>query len=277
MNRGRLVAAVVVAAGAAATVRALGRTVVASRDERWTRTNHAGNPVSLLEGPSVAAGLCAGVAAGSPNLRRAAATGIAGAGAGTFGLIDDLTEDTSTRTKGLRGHLGALAHGELTTGGLKVLGIGLTAAVSAALVPRSTTGVARVADLVLDTALIAGSANLVNLLDLRPGRALKASSVAAVLLAPASPAGAGAVVGTSFAAARADLAGVDMLGDCGANALGAVLGAELAATAARPVRCVVLAGVVGLTVASERVSFSAVIDAHPVLRRVDSWGRPGAN
>ena len=63
-----------------------------------------------------------------------------------------------------------------------------------------------------------------------------------------------------------------MLGDCGANALGA----GLAVSAARlplPVRLVVLAGVVGLNLASERVSFTAVIANNPVLNAVDQWGR----
>jgi hypothetical protein len=36
---------------------------------------------------------------------------------------------------------------------------------------------------------------------------------------------------------------------------------------------VAAAGVVGATLASERTSFSAVIDANPVLRRLDHLGR----
>ncbi|WP_083372358.1 hypothetical protein [Paraoerskovia marina] len=275
MRRRRAVAAAIVAAGVTATARELGQALAGPDAPRWTRTNHAGNPVSLLEGPAVAVGTGLGALAGAPSARHGSAVAIAGLGAGAFGLVDDLTEDPSTRAKGLRGHLGALARGELTTGGLKVLGIGATAALAAAVVPRRSVGVGRVLDLAVDTALVAGAANLVNLLDLRPGRALKASVVGAVLLAPSSPGSTGAVVGAGVAAAPADLAGRDMLGDCGANALGAVLGAELAATAPRPVRCAVLAGIVGLTLASERVSFSAVIADNPVLHRLDTWGRGG--
>src|SRR5690606_5998533 len=114
------------------------------------------------------------VGAGGP--RATAASTIAVAGAGAFGPVDDLAEDTATRTKGLRGHLGALAHGRLTTGGLKVLGIGASALAAAVLAPPAggpagrATG--RAADTLASAALIAGTANLFNLLDLRPGRAL---------------------------------------------------------------------------------------------------------
>ena len=100
--------------------------------ERWTRTNHRGEPISLLEGPAAAAGLLAGGLVGAPSARGAVALTLATASGAAFGLVDDLGEDTTSRRKGLRGHLGALARGELTTGGLKVLGIGGGALVAAA-------------------------------------------------------------------------------------------------------------------------------------------------
>jgi hypothetical protein len=64
-----------------------------------------------------------------------------------------------------------------------------------------------------------------------------------------------------------------MLGDCGANAVGALLGLRLAAVPGRPARARALAVVVGLTLASERVSFTRVIEATPVLRDLDRLGR----
>ncbi|MCA5893431.1 hypothetical protein LEP48_08710 [Isoptericola sp. NEAU-Y5] len=266
--------AAAVAAAVTAGVRRVLDTDPPGGAARWTRTNHRGEPVSMLEGPAVAAGLVAGaLAAGSG--RTASATALATAGAGAFGLVDDLAEDASTRTKGLRGHLGALAQGRLTTGGLKVLGIGTTSLVAAAVGTRRTGGaVGHVADVAVNGALVAGTANLLNLLDLRPGRALKA---AALLSAPAAcgatGATTGAVAGAGAVAATGDLAERDMLGDGGANALGALVGSQWAFGAPRPVRVAALAAVVGLTLASERVSFSAVIDATPWLRRVDRLGR----
>ncbi|WP_298460229.1 hypothetical protein [uncultured Cellulomonas sp.] len=248
--------------------------------ERWTRTNHRGRPVSLLEGPAVAAGLLAGGLVGGGSLRAAAAATVATAGGAAFGLVDDLTEDPADRAKGLRGHLGALAHGRLTTGGLKVLGIGATALVAAAVATPRGPGSSRrtwALDVLASGALVAGAANLANLLDLRPGRALKAAALCAGPLALAGGRGAGlagSVVGAAVAAMPDDLAGRDMLGDGGANAVGALLGTACVVDAPRPVRLTVLAGVLALTLASERVSFTEVIARHPVLRELDDWGRP---
>jgi len=246
---------------------------------RWTRTNHRGEPVSMLEGPAIAAGLLAGVAMGAPDTRGAAALLVATASGSAFGIVDDLAEDTTARRKGLRGHLGALARGEVTTGGLKVLGIGAGSLVAAALATRrkpGTSGVGHLVDVGTSGALIALSANLVNLLDLRPGRALKAAALVAVPLAAAPGAGAGAaagIVGAGYAALDQDLAETDMLGDGGANALGAALGTALVLSSPRPVRFAALAGVAALTVASERISFTKVIASTPVLRELDAWGR----
>jgi UDP-GlcNAc:undecaprenyl-phosphate GlcNAc-1-phosphate transferase len=63
-----------------------------------------------------------------------------------------------------------------------------------------------------------------------------------------------------------------MLGDAGANALGALLGLS-AARLPRPVRLGLLAGVTALNAASEVVSFTKVIQATPALRRLDQLGR----
>jgi hypothetical protein len=274
----------VLAAGAAAVAcRAVRTTLdhaVPATSTRWTRTNHRGEPISLLEGPAVAAGLLAGSLASGGRAGLAGAVAVAGAA--TFGLVDDLAEDAGAARKGLRGHLGALARGELTTGGLKVLGIGATGVAAAAVLdggPGATdrSWVGRGVDVLTSGALIAATANLVNLLDLRPGRALKAGGLAALpaLGHPAAAPLAAACVGSVGAALGADLAERDMLGDGGANALGALVGTAAAAAAPRPVRLLLLAGAVGLTLASERVSFTQVIDRTPILRAIDGWGRLG--
>jgi hypothetical protein len=64
-----------------------------------------------------------------------------------------------------------------------------------------------------------------------------------------------------------------MLGDAGANALGAMLGAAAARSLPRPARIGLLAGIIALTVASEKVSFTAFIERTPPLRRLDMLGR----
>ena len=274
---GRWLAAGAVAAAATVGARAALARRAPGGEQRWLRRNHRGEPISLLEGPAVAAGLVAGILAAGARSPQTVTTAqlVAVVGAGTFGVYDDLAEDPSSRSKGLRGHLRAALDGELTTGGLKVVGIGTSALVAAAIgADRTTRLPARVLVIGIDGALIAASANLVNLLDLRPGRALKASTLAASAM---TVTGLGAhvapVLGASFAAAPTDLAEADMLGDGGANALGASLGTALALSAPLPVRVGALAAVVALTVASEKVSFSQVIADTPWLAAVDALGR----
>jgi hypothetical protein len=64
-----------------------------------------------------------------------------------------------------------------------------------------------------------------------------------------------------------------MIGDAGANAVGALLGLRFAAVPGRARRVALLAGIVGLTLASEKVSFTEVIEATPGLRELDRLGR----
>lgn len=274
-RRGTSLLAAAVAAGVTAGARRALGTRPPGGEARWTRTNHRGEPISLLEGPAVAAGLVTGTLVAGGDARTRGAVALATASAGAFGLVDDLAEDTSTRTKGLRGHLGALAEGRVTTGALKILGISGVSLVAAAIGTRRTGGAfGHLVDVGVNGALMAGTANLLNLLDLRPGRALKAAgAVSLPYLGTSAAPTTGAVLGAAAAAAPGDLGERDMLGDCGANALGAALGSQVAFAAPRSVRWLALAGVVGLTLASEKVSFSKVIEGNDVLRRVDAWGR----
>ncbi len=239
----------------------------------WARTNHRGEPVTLLEGPAVAAAAVAAAALG-PGLppRSRAALAIAGAGAAAFGCYDDLGGSGARR--GFRGHLGALAHGELTSGAVKIAGIGASGAAAAAVLGGPA------ADIAVNAGLVAGGANLLNLFDLRPGRAIKVTLAAAGLLAagpraagPAARCAAAAPAGAAIALLPDDLGERAMLGDAGANALGAMLGAAAAATLPRPARVAVLAAIIGLTAASEVVSFTKVIERTPPLRRLDMLGR----
>ena len=64
-----------------------------------------------------------------------------------------------------------------------------------------------------------------------------------------------------------------MLGDAGANPVGAALGLGLALTLDRPGRIVAIAALVVLTAASEVWSFSSVIERTPGLRVLDAAGR----
>ncbi|SIO85973.1 hypothetical protein [Nocardiopsis sp. JB363] len=247
--------------------RSVYRWLTRRRDRGWERVNFRGRTVTLKEGAALTSGMCAAMALiPGANPRARAASALAVTGAAAFGAYDDLSGSADVR--GLRGHLGALARGRVTTGVVKMAGIGATGLAAASLSRRGPV------DTLVDGALIAAGANLVNLFDLRPGRAVKFSLLVAApaLATPAAPL-VGPVVGASIALLPDELAERCMLGDAGANALGAALGVAAVARAPRPVRLTLLGGVVALTLAGEVAGFSRVIDRTPVLRRLDRWGR----
>jgi UDP-N-acetylmuramyl pentapeptide phosphotransferase/UDP-N-acetylglucosamine-1-phosphate transferase len=192
-----------------------------------------------------------------------------------LGLVDDLAADR--QSKGLAGHLKALMRGTVTTGTIKAVG-GLALALAVAWWIEGSA-----LETLLDALLIALAANLVNLLDLRPGRAVKSFlilwlPVVATLLAKnhfLAP----ALAAAGFAAVAwlpADLGERGMLGDSGANMLGAILGAAVAWAFDMPLKLAVLAVLALTTLSSERWSFTKVIERVGPLRWFDELGRvPG--
>ena len=297
-----------VAAGAALGAYTALRRYPPAGEQTWARTNHRGEPVTLLEGPAVTVGAVAAqlvtAAVAAPRGPRPVAArdypervrpsayppAIAGLGGVAFGVLDDLRG--SGKRRGLRGHLGALAHGEVTTGTVKLAGLAATG-LGAALLEGGAA-----ADVAVNAGLIAGGANLLNLFDLRPGRAIKVAALAAGLIAGGSALAGGAAspgldnhgaarargrlaglravaapAGAALALLPEDLGERAMLGDAGANALGAMLGAAAAQALPRSARLGLLTAIVALTVASEKVSFTRVIEATPPLRWLDMLGR----
>ncbi len=305
-------AAGLAAAGAARVAYAALKGHPPGGEKTWARTNHRGEPVTLLEGPAVALGAIAvqilhTERSGASHIAYALVPASAGLGALCFGIVDDLAG--SGKRRGLRGHLSALAHGEVTTGAVKLVGIGATG-IATALLARGTvlargTGQARGTtpgapawggsspphsplaplaplDIAIDSGLIAGGANLLNLFDLRPGRAIKVATASAALIAGGSAVTGGgadgmtavaAPLGAALALLPEDLGERAMLGDAGANAVGAMLGAAAAVSLPRPARIGLLAGIVALTAASEKVSFTKIIERTPPLRWLDMIGR----
>ena len=161
-----------------------------------------------------------------------------------LGLADDLW---GGEERGFRGHLGR----RRTTGVLKLLGIPLVGL----LATRRVSG-----------ALLVGlAANFLNQLDTRPGRALKAYLLAAPL--------AGAPVGAAVILAPYDLREMAMLGDSGANALGAMLGLSSVSRLTERGRWVAIGALAGLTALGETRSLGELIERTPLLRRVDALGR----
>jgi UDP-N-acetylmuramyl pentapeptide phosphotransferase/UDP-N-acetylglucosamine-1-phosphate transferase len=191
-------------------------------------------------------------------------------GFGFLGLVDDLAAVGEDR--GFTGHLRALREGRVTTGMLKLVG---GAAVAVVLV--ATPGFKSGRTLLVDALLIALAANLGNLLDRAPGRTIKFGLVAYVPIAIAigsAPIGIAVapVMGAAFGLLGDDLRERLMLGDTGANVIGAVLGLAVVLGSRDSIRVAVMLLLLALNVAAELVSFSRVIDAVAPLRWFDRLG-----
>jgi glycosyl transferase family 2 len=175
------------------------------------------------------------------GVRRDAVVGAVAA----LGLADDLW---SGEERGIRAHLAA----RRTTGVLKLAGIPLVGLAAT----RSLSG----------GLLVAGCANLVNQLDTKPGRAVKAYVVAALAL--------GAPLGIAVLLCPYDLRERVMLGDAGSNALGTLLGLKSVERLHGWGRWAAVVAVAGFNVLGERRSLGELIERTPFLRELDAWGRP---
>jgi hypothetical protein len=192
-------------------------------------------------------------------------------GVGAAGLYDDLQP---ARTRGMLRQVRLLASGRVTSGVVKLVAI---TAVSTAVVWGLDVRGWR---FVLAIPVVAGCANLWNLLDVVPARSLKAFLPAAAILGFAAD---GLVfdvlaIASAIAAALAlpfDLREQGMLGDAGANVLGFVVGMETVGALTAGGLAAALAVLVILHVASETVSLSRLIRAVRPLRWYDDLGRRG--
>jgi len=188
-----------------------------------------------------------------------------------LGLLDDTLAPDAPR--GWRGHAAATLRGELSTGALKAAGsLGL------ALLAMSYLGLSNGRWLLAAGVLVLAT-NAFNLLDLRPGRATKAFVLLGAGLAIGSaelrPLWAlGLFAAPALVAGLYDLRERAMLGDTGANLLGALAGLWLVLTLSGTGQLVALALLAIITLYGELRSISALIERTPVLRQLDAWGRP---
>ena len=192
------------------------------------------------------------------------------AGMFAVGLWDDLKGDELPR--GFAGHLSSLRQARWTGGLVKLVGGSLTALIAVLLL-----GMPIVAAL-LAAACIALSANLINLFDRAPGRAGKVFLLGALPIAVLGTVGSAALlagaIGAVAVALPLDLRARAMLGDAGANPLGAWLGLGLAIHLwSTSWLVVVVVALLALNLASERWSFSEVIANNRWLARMDHLGR----
>ena len=162
-----------------------------------------------------------------------------------LGLADDLW---SGPERGWRAHLErGRGTGVLKLVGIPTIGLLATRRISGAL-------------------LVGLAANTLNQLDTRPGRALKAYVAAALVL--------DAPLGTAVLLAPYDLREMAMLGDVGANALGALLGLSSVRRLTGRSRWLAIGALAGLNIFGERRSLGELIERTPGLRELDRFGRP---
>lgn len=258
----------------------------------FVRTNYAGREVPVPAGLllPLAAFLALGVAAPLDRLvddEILGGVGLAGAmiyviGVCLLGVIDDLLGTPAIEgdlgrkdPRGLRGHAKATLGGGFSTGAVKAIGsLGLAAFAIGLIVPGDW-------EYLLAIALVVLTTNLFNLLDLRPGRALKVFFVLASGLAIGSwtldPLWTmGVFIGSLPVLAYYDLGEQGMLGDTGSNAIGAIAGIWMVLVLSTTAQLIALAVVFLITLYGEFRSISELIDRTPVLRFFDQLGRhPG--
>jgi UDP-N-acetylmuramyl pentapeptide phosphotransferase/UDP-N-acetylglucosamine-1-phosphate transferase len=209
------------------------------------------------------------------------------AGFGVLGLIDDLTR---SREKG--GILGHTKHflktGHMSTALIKA-GFGLLLCAGVLFLLR---GAEIWPMTIVDTLILALSANALNLLDVRPGRAVKGFLAAVTGLFLISTAL--IILGNRATTAEhtllligpfalwalmympLDLKRRAMLGDAGSNALGAVMGLALVWELSHPSRLAALGLLVLFHAVCELTSLTALIEKIPPLRWLDElWVRKG--
>jgi UDP-N-acetylmuramyl pentapeptide phosphotransferase/UDP-N-acetylglucosamine-1-phosphate transferase len=191
-------------------------------------------------------------------------------GVAFLGLLDDLL---GGEARGWRGHGAAILGGGLSTGALKAAGaLGFALFALSDRFHNDLRYLLAVAVLVLST-------NLFNLLDLRPGRAAKAfvlfglaSTIGAWTLVPLEALG--LFVGPVLVIGLYDLRERALLGDTGSNLVGALAGLWIVLSWPPTGQAIALAIIVAMTVYGEFRSISKLIERTPLLRHLDSLGRP---
>lgn len=268
-----IVSALVAAVVAPALLRALGESRLALENYRGVTLPFPAGTV-IVAAAALAAGPLAliqelGIADDvlRPELRTVAiyAFGVAG-----LGLVDDALGGAP---RGWRGHGAAALRGSISTGALKAAG-----ALGLALYALSGLGYSD-GEYLLATGVLVLFTNLFNLLDLRPGRSVKAFALLGAGLTlgtwDVDPLWAlGLFAGAVLVVGIYDLRERAMLGDTGSNLIGALAGLWVVLALGTTGQAIALAVAVAITIYGEFRSISALVERAPLLRQLDSFGRP---
>ncbi|NLJ41685.1 MAG: hypothetical protein GX352_08775 [Clostridiales bacterium] len=185
------------------------------------------------------------------------------------GYIDDSLGDKGR--KGFKGHISGIVKGNLSTGIIKAI----IALIMGATI--SSIYFSGIINIILNTLLFCLCVNIMNLMDLRPGRAAK--SFLFFCLIVAIPASLNSIwillpITTSLLLyIKGELQEKYMMGDAGSNLLGGLFGLYTLRVASGETKLFLIFFLVTLHIASEFKSFSKIINSTPILRYLDSLGQ----
>ncbi len=185
------------------------------------------------------------------------------------GIIDDTIGNRDV--SGLKGHFKSLFKGTLTTGGFKALFGGFVGLIISVSISKD------IIDIVVNTLVIALSTNLMNLFDLRPGRAIKVYLVIMITIfftlsgyiqiLPLL------ILPNVLAYFNFDLKAKAMMGDTGSNVLGISIGILMVLGYTLKVRIVWLVFLVLIHLLTEKFSLTKITEKNKVLNFIDRLGR----
>jgi len=184
------------------------------------------------------------------------------------GLIDDLIGDRSVT--GLKGHFKMILNGNLTTGGLKAI-LGLVIALIVSYILSSNY-----INILINTIIISLFTNLLNLTDLRPGRASKTFiffSIIFLIIGKGNPTFLLMVTAILLVYFPSDLKGNIMMGDTGSNVLGITLGITSILVLNFNLRVALLVLLIAIHFITEKYSLTKIIEKTAVLNYLDMLGR----
>jgi UDP-GlcNAc:undecaprenyl-phosphate/decaprenyl-phosphate GlcNAc-1-phosphate transferase len=188
-----------------------------------------------------------------------------------LGLVDDQIGDKDA--KGFVGHFTSLFRGNLTTGGFKAILTVMAALFASIIISPNFRHV------IVNTLLLSFFTNLINLMDLRPGRAAKSFLFLAVLLTYfASDTIAQntfilIAISTVLGYITLDLGSKVMMGDCGSNTLGIILGLVTINLFNFYEKLLILGVLVAIHIIAERWSITKIIEGNRVFSYIDRFGR----
>lgn len=185
------------------------------------------------------------------------------------GILDDVIGNRDV--SGLKGHFKSLFKGSLTTGGFKALFGGFVGLIVSVSISKD------IIDIMVNTLIIALSTNLMNLLDLRPGRAIKAYLFIMVIIfltltgfVQVLPL---LIVPNVLAYFNYDLKARAMMGDTGSNVLGISIGMLISFGYPFNVRLGWLIFVIIMHIFTEKYSLTKIIEKNKLLNFIDKLGR----